>query len=225
MFHNRSKRRVRFRHPLWVELFQIQFEGGLISCIGVDGFQFTLYIHHFSDITRTQPLSLRGSEHSYWCIPPGSSTRQNRQRRTEDNWESEWQSGLPSEFPGGPELRRFVHHTNKSGTQRGTSGREDSIDISISLVHPGTYSIQDGARFVIHFNKARLTNTDLKLISDMEFRLVENEGKLAWTWESVKNTSKVEVLKLLGEGHSQKEIADRLRMSKGQVSKNRPGLG
>lgn len=49
----------------------------------------------------------------------------------------------------------FVHHSGKSGAQRGTSKREDLLDVVINLKRPANYSEQDGAAFVIEFEKAR----------------------------------------------------------------------
>jgi putative DNA primase/helicase len=50
----------------------------------------------------------------------------------------------------------FLHHANKDGGQRGTSGREDNIDISILLDWPSGYTGGDGCKFVAKFKKARL---------------------------------------------------------------------
>ena len=41
----------------------------------------------------------------------------------------------------------FVHHDGKSGQQRGTSKREDTLDVVIQLKHPPDYSPDGGARF------------------------------------------------------------------------------
>jgi putative DNA primase/helicase len=49
----------------------------------------------------------------------------------------------------------MIHHTGKSGDQRGTSAREDNIDISIVLTHPRGYQAEDGARFNVNFTKNR----------------------------------------------------------------------
>ncbi|MBD3272983.1 AAA family ATPase [Candidatus Dependentiae bacterium] len=49
----------------------------------------------------------------------------------------------------------FVHHAGKSGKQRGTSKKEDILDTVIQLEHPLDYKPDEGARFEIHFEKAR----------------------------------------------------------------------
>ena len=49
----------------------------------------------------------------------------------------------------------FVHHAGKGGKQRGTSRREDVLDTVIALKRPTDYVATDGARFEVHFEKAR----------------------------------------------------------------------
>lgn len=113
----------------------------------------------------------------------------------------------------------LLHHTNKEGGQRGTSAREDNIDNSITLAHPFDYSAEEGARFVLKFKKSRVRNRDLSKIADTEFRLEEVDGRLQWTWGSVKRQLQNEALKMIDEGMKQQEIADALQISKGYMSK------
>ena len=49
----------------------------------------------------------------------------------------------------------IVHHAGKGGEQRGTSRREDVLDTSISLRRPSDYIPTEGAKFEVHFEKAR----------------------------------------------------------------------
>jgi hypothetical protein len=49
----------------------------------------------------------------------------------------------------------FVHHAGKGGQQRGTSRREDVLDLVMELKRPDDYEAEQGARFEIHFTKAR----------------------------------------------------------------------
>jgi hypothetical protein len=49
----------------------------------------------------------------------------------------------------------FIHHAGKSGGQRGTSKREDLLDVVINLQRPVDYRPEQGARFAIRFEKAR----------------------------------------------------------------------
>ncbi|NLE25209.1 MAG: AAA family ATPase [Clostridiaceae bacterium] len=73
----------------------------------------------------------------------------------------------------------LVHHTGKDGKQRGTSAREDNIDISISLTEAYDYPSKGGAKFIVGFDKLRAVHrNDLPPFS-MEIMKGE-EGILPW---------------------------------------------
>ena len=78
----------------------------------------------------------------------------------------------------------LVHHSGKGGAQRGTSKREDLLDVVIRLSRPGDYSETEGAVFEIQFEKGRdLTGDDL---ASLEARLVTlPNGSQEWTWRPV----------------------------------------
>jgi len=114
----------------------------------------------------------------------------------------------------------LLHHTNKTGLQRGTSSREDNIDISIELRNPHDYTPEDGARFVVHFSKSRVESSSLSLIGDSEFHLkVDEEGLLTWQFGNVKRLKKLEILRMLNEGLDQSSICEILGIDKGYVSR------
>jgi hypothetical protein len=113
----------------------------------------------------------------------------------------------------------LMHHTNKAGGQRGTSAREDNIDISIMHKQPHNYDSEEGARFLVKFVKARVATSDLSKITDTQFHLRENEkGQLTWTYGCSKQETKKAVLSLLDGGTKQHEISDIVGISKGRVS-------
>jgi hypothetical protein len=116
----------------------------------------------------------------------------------------------------------LLHHTGKNGMQRGTSAREDNLDVSILLSRPPTYHTEDGARFICSFTKARVAHKDLHLIQDIEFQLAPDEsGNYVWTYAPVKNQARKVVLEMLDQGVKQNDVASALGVSKGQVSKIR----
>jgi len=84
----------------------------------------------------------------------------------------------------------FVHHSGKTGLQRGTSRREDVLDTVIQLRQPASYEISDGARFEIAFEKARgITGAD---VEPFEAALTEDaQGQLCWTIKSAGRTDQV----------------------------------
>ncbi len=115
----------------------------------------------------------------------------------------------------------LLHHTGKEGSQRGTSAREDNIDVSIALKKPPNYTPEDGARFIVNFEKNRSVATkDLSLITDIEFTLTEDEdGQAIWTWRSVKPGKKSQILKLLDQGENYNTIVTDLGITKGYITK------
>ncbi|MBL7203249.1 MAG: AAA family ATPase [Desulfobacteraceae bacterium] len=114
----------------------------------------------------------------------------------------------------------LLHHSNKSGGQRGTSAREDNIDVSITLKRPFDYTAEDGARFIVSFQKARVATKDLSAIGDNQFQLIQDEhGDLSWTWGNVRRETRIEVLKLLDEGLKNQDIVTTLNIDKGYVSR------
>ncbi len=49
----------------------------------------------------------------------------------------------------------LVHHSGKTGNQRGTSRREDVLDTVLGLRRPEDYLPEQGARFEVHIEKSR----------------------------------------------------------------------
>ncbi len=113
----------------------------------------------------------------------------------------------------------FFHNTSKTGDQRGTSGREDNLDCSILLQRPSDYMAEQGARFIVRFKKSRVRTNELNLVADIEFTLSEVNGRLQWIWGTVKRKNQLEILRMLGRGISQTEIAKTLGIDKGYVSR------
>ena len=108
----------------------------------------------------------------------------------------------------------LAHHTNRSGGQRGTSGREDNIDISILLKHPEGYTAEDGVSFIVSFTKARIATPQLSKIADTAFRMeIDHTGKTVWTWKAVKQQLKEQILNMHKEGMNPKDIANDLKCS------------
>lgn len=113
----------------------------------------------------------------------------------------------------------LLHHTNKDGGQRGTSAREDNIDMSIILRHPPDYVPENGADFILTFSKTRLPWEDLKHVQDLRFTLNQDEtGRVAWSWGFMRAKIKEDVVRMLREGISGKDIAEQLGITRGRVS-------
>ena len=119
----------------------------------------------------------------------------------------------------------LVHHLGKNGDQRGTSGREDNIDISIRLTRPANYQNEDGARFVVNFSKRRIDHDALRFVNDIELQFRPDEsGAYCWTFGDVQQGNKRRILEMLDKGVNQSEIAEELGISRQAVSSTKRRL-
>ncbi len=110
----------------------------------------------------------------------------------------------------------FIHHTGKTGAQRGTSKREDLLDTSILLKRPMDYRADEGARFIVTFEKARaLYGQD---VEPFEARLETNrDGKQTWSARKVADAADAQMIELAGLGLRQSEIANELGCNRSTV--------
>lgn len=111
----------------------------------------------------------------------------------------------------------LLHHDGKHGLQRGTSRREDVLDLVIGLRRPPDYVASEGARFEIHFEKARaLCGEEVK---PFEARLELLEGRAVWTTRDLEDADLSRVADLLNEGVSIRDAAEELGMHKSRVER------
>jgi hypothetical protein len=114
----------------------------------------------------------------------------------------------------------FIHHDNRQGSQRGASKKEDTLDAVIHLKHPADYSPEQGARFEVHFEKARMLYGDD--VKPFEANLVTKaDGSHEWTMKDLELSLTERVADLLNEGIKQNEIPEMLGIAKGTVSKHK----
>jgi putative DNA primase/helicase len=111
----------------------------------------------------------------------------------------------------------LIHHSNKNGGQRGTSRKEDLLDTVITLRKPENYDPKEGARFEVHYEKARGFYGDEA--APFEAHLQEHNGKLCWRIQKLEQAQLKQVLALHQEGFTQREIADELGLGLGTVNR------
>jgi hypothetical protein len=111
----------------------------------------------------------------------------------------------------------MVHHAGKGGTQRGTSKREDVLDVVLQLRHPADYEPTQGARFEVHYEKARGLMGDQA--APLEASLVMTGGRATWTWQPLADARDAEILEMHEAGTSIRAIGRELRLSKGAVER------
>lgn len=112
----------------------------------------------------------------------------------------------------------FVHHSGKGGVQRGTSKREDVLDSVIALKRPDDYRADQGARFEVHFEKARgFFGRDAE---SFEATLETDEhGVPVWTVAGLDDRLEERVNRLADEGLTQRQIADEVKKSAATVNR------
>lgn len=101
----------------------------------------------------------------------------------------------------------MVHHTGKSGHQRGTSAREDMLDVSIKLRHPEGYSPEDGARFIVEFSKNR--NLFGMAVKPFTLDLTQEGPTLTWKVEEAGKKKEDIIIEMLKERMTGKKIAEK----------------
>ncbi|MDT8383926.1 MAG: AAA family ATPase [Gammaproteobacteria bacterium] len=112
----------------------------------------------------------------------------------------------------------FIHHSGKSGAQRGTSAKEDVLDTVIGLRRPSDYEQSQGARFEIHFEKTR--GFSGKDADPLEVALVsDSQDSMTWTVKPLEDALFDRVIELHKEGLSQKEIAEEVQRDKSRISR------
>lgn len=112
----------------------------------------------------------------------------------------------------------LVHHAGKGGQQRGTSKKEDLLDVVIGLSRPKDYDPQQGAVFVAEFTKARnLTGEDAE---SLEVSLAGDDERATWTCRTVEASTFDRVVALANDGLTPGEIATELEINKSSVSRH-----
>lgn len=110
----------------------------------------------------------------------------------------------------------FVHHSGKTGAQRGTSRREDLLDVVIALRHPAEYDPKEGARFEIHFEKARhLFGADAEAFE----AALDPEAEGGWRVASIEGSVDLRIVEMLALGLSLTDIGRELGLHKSNVSR------
>jgi putative DNA primase/helicase len=134
-------------------------------------------------------------------------------------------AGLGSDPDRWSELQRFlmalrrlglavlmVHHANKKGLQRGSSRREDLLDLVMAMRRPPGWRPADGTRFEIHFEKARSLHG--AATEPVAARMEERDGRLHWQWTTGDDARLARLVALLEQGLTAARAAEQLGVSR-----------
>jgi putative DNA primase/helicase len=112
-----------------------------------------------------------------------------------------------------------IHHSGKSGAQRGTSRKEDALDTVITLKRPPDYQAGQGARFEIHFEKARgFYGPEAE---PFEVQMIGNQ----WALSEIKSDDGEILQALQQQGLTIRQISERTGLSKSAVDRRLRGGG
>lgn len=112
----------------------------------------------------------------------------------------------------------FIHHSNKSGHQRGTSSREDVLDTVIALKKPKNSEASEGASFEVHFEKNRgFAGKDAE---PFHATLDTTSGEHKWIKTSLQDSTFQKCIALQREGFNNNEIAEEIGCHKSRVSRH-----
>ena len=116
----------------------------------------------------------------------------------------------------------IIHHSGKSGTQRGTSKKEDFLDVVIKLEKPLEYNPYEGSKFNIIFEKNRGIYGD----DVMPFQAIlktDSNGSMYFDKQEIKvdstNQNYEKIKDLQTKGYTQKDIGIELQIDQSTVSR------
>jgi len=106
----------------------------------------------------------------------------------------------------------MVHHANKQGLQRGSSRREDILDLVMAMRRPWGWTPADGTRFEIHFEKTRSLHG--AAIEPVRIRLEPKADGLAWDFSTLDDPLLERAVELFGQGLTARNVAKALGLSR-----------
>ena len=106
-----------------------------------------------------------------------------------------------------------LHHSGKGGDQRGTSKREDVMTQVLRLERPQDYRPEEGARFEIHFVKARGVIGDAA--RPVEVWLTSGpDGSLKWSYQDLEGSKQKRARQMYEEGLKPTDVMEELDVSR-----------
>jgi putative DNA primase/helicase len=115
----------------------------------------------------------------------------------------------------------LVHHAGVNGRQRGTSRREDALDVVMALKRPAKYSPAEGARFEIHFEKIRQRVEGFGGPFEAKATTVLGSGqnRLTWSRAEIGPSPVARAAELFAQGLTVRQVAVQLGISKSEAGR------
>lgn len=107
----------------------------------------------------------------------------------------------------------FVHHAGKGGAQRGTSRREDVLDLVLALRRPTDYSPTEGLRCELHFEKCRSLIGEAAKPFEVKLQ-PDSTGTPVWTIRPIEDALLSRAAELFNDHVTVRDVAEDLGISK-----------
>jgi DnaB-like helicase N terminal domain/AAA domain len=111
----------------------------------------------------------------------------------------------------------FDHHAGKSGTQRGSSIKEDVLNVVINLRRPDGYHMDEQLRAEVHLEKVRGKAAVGNSVQPFEITLRTDNGEAEWLLRPLKELVEKRAFEMLANGMKPNDIAQDLRLNRFQV--------
>jgi hypothetical protein len=112
----------------------------------------------------------------------------------------------------------FIHHAGKNKAQRGTSKKEDILDVVLTLKNPENYDPEEGAHFEVHFEKSRHIHG--KDVESFSAKLIQEGMDQKWEVTPLTASNKAQIIELHLEGLSPPAIAKELGIHRSTVHRS-----
>lgn len=114
----------------------------------------------------------------------------------------------------------IVHHANKGGDQRGSSRKEDALDVVIALRRPESTDPSAGAEFNVQFTKSRSAFGSATQSFHAKLGAIDEKELAGWERSKARHESQLDTMLAMKEnGETQRAMAKKLNLSESTVSR------
>jgi AAA domain/DnaB-like helicase N terminal domain len=111
----------------------------------------------------------------------------------------------------------FMHHAGKGGSQRGFSGKEDLINVTINLRRGDGYQMEEQLRAEVHLEKVRGKSAVGTWVQPFEITLTTEDGAAQWLQRPLRDIIEKRAFQMFAAGMKPNDVAQDLRLNRYQV--------
>jgi putative DNA primase/helicase len=111
----------------------------------------------------------------------------------------------------------FLHHAGKSGAQRGSSVKEDVLNVVINLSHGDGYEMEEQLRAQVRLEKVRGKAAVGNAVQPFEVMLRTDNGEAQWLIRPLKELVEKRAFEMFSANMKPNDIAQDLRLNRFQV--------